>query len=173
MYSLQDCRIPLDQLTVRHLTRMFSARKRKFPSALEAWRQRLNLRDHEWIEIAARYNTTFLTPRKFHMHFKHIIHRALVTRERGINPACGSMCRMCGHYRENSTHIGECYTIRKIFTLINKLKCLEERFIYPTSAAARRRQAKRILFACPGEGAPKSTINFMIILWKNILISFN
>jgi hypothetical protein len=65
MYSLQDCRIPLDQLTVRHLTRMFSARKRLFPSALEAWRKRLNLRDHEWMEIAARYNTTFITPRDF------------------------------------------------------------------------------------------------------------
>jgi hypothetical protein len=54
----------------------------------------------------------------------------------------------------------------------NELRSLEERFIYPTSAAARRRQAKRILFACPGEGATKSMINFMIILWKNILISF-
>jgi hypothetical protein len=79
---------------------------------------------------------------------------------------------MCGHCRENSTHNEECDTIRKIFTRINKLGCLEERFIYPTSAAARRRQAKRILFACPGEGAPKFIINFMIILWKNILISF-
>jgi hypothetical protein len=79
---------------------------------------------------------------------------------------------MCGHYREDSTHIGECDTIRKIFTRNNKLRSLEERFIYPTSAAARRRQAKRILFACPGEGAPTSIINFMIILWKNILISF-
>jgi hypothetical protein len=82
------------------------------------------------------YTTTFLTPRDFHTHFKHMIHRALVTRERGINiinPACGSMCRMCGHYRESSTHIGECDTIRKIFTRINKLGCLEERFTYPTS----------------------------------------
>jgi hypothetical protein len=154
MYSLQDCRVPLDQLTVRHLTRMFSARKRKFPSALEVWRKRLNLRDHKWMEIAARCTTTFLTPRDFHMHFKYVIHRALVMRERGINPACGSMCRMCGHYRENSTHIGECDTIRKIFTRINKFRSLEERFIYPTSAAARRRQAKRILFACPAREPP-------------------
>jgi hypothetical protein len=99
------------------------------------------------MEIAARYNTTYLTTRDFHTHFKHTIHRALVTRERGINPACGSMCRMCGHHGENSTHIGECDTIRKIFTRIKKFKSLEKRFIYPTSAAARRRQAKRILFA--------------------------
>jgi hypothetical protein len=54
MYSLQDCRIPLDQLTVRRLTRMFSAQKRKFPSALEAWRKPLDLRDHEWMDIATR-----------------------------------------------------------------------------------------------------------------------
>jgi hypothetical protein len=171
MYSLQDPRIPLDQLTVRDLTHLLSARKRRFPSALEAWHKRLNLRDHEWAEIATRYTTTFLTPRDFHTHFKHIVHRALVTRERGINPACGSMCRLCGRHREISTHVGECGVIRKIFTRINKLECLQERFTYPTSAEGRRGQAKRIPFACPGAGAPKSIINFMIILWKNILIS--
>eukprot|EP00962_Isochrysis_galbana_P058217 scaffold31140_cov88-Isochrysis_galbana.AAC.1 len=33
MYSLQNSRIPLDQLTVRHLTRILSARKRKHPPA--------------------------------------------------------------------------------------------------------------------------------------------
>jgi hypothetical protein len=60
----------------------------------------------------------------------------------------------------------------KFFTRINKLRSLEERFIYPTCAAARRQQAKRILFACPGEEAPKSIINSMIILLKNILICF-
>jgi len=33
--SLQNSRIPLDQLTVRHLTRILSARKRKHPPAQE------------------------------------------------------------------------------------------------------------------------------------------
>jgi hypothetical protein len=46
------------------------------------------------------------------------------------------MCRMCGHYKEKSTHIGECDTIRKIVTRINKLKCLEERFIYPLAQSS-------------------------------------
>jgi hypothetical protein len=79
---------------------------------------------------------------------------------------------MCGRHRENSTHIGECDVIRIIFTRINRLEFLQERFTYPTSAEGRRWQAKRILFASPGEGAPKSIINFMSILWKNILTSF-
>jgi hypothetical protein len=83
------------------------------------------------------------------------------------------MCRLCGRHREKSTHVWECDVIRKIFTRINKLECLQERFTYPTSAEGRRGQAKRILFARPGEGAPKSIINFMIILWMNILISFH
>jgi hypothetical protein len=43
MYSIQDTRIPLDQLTVRHLTQIFSAPKRRLPSALEAWRNRIGL----------------------------------------------------------------------------------------------------------------------------------
>jgi hypothetical protein len=45
-------------------------------------------------------------------------------------------------------------------------------FLYPTDDSSQTRQAKQILFAFPGEGAPKSIINFMITLWKNILISF-
>jgi hypothetical protein len=101
-----------------------------------------------------------------------MIHRALVTRERVINPACGHLCRMCGHHSETSTHVGKCDAIRKIFTRINKFKFLGENFLYPTDDSSRTRQAKRILFACPGEGASKSIINFMIILQKNILISF-
>jgi hypothetical protein len=79
---------------------------------------------------------------------------------------------MCGLHRETSTHVGKCDVIRKIFTRINKFKCLGADFIYPTDDQNRTRQAKRILFACPCEGAFKSIINFMIILWKNILISF-
>jgi hypothetical protein len=29
-----------------------------------------------------------------------------------------------------------------------------------------------MLFVCPGEGAPQAIANFIIILWKKILISF-
>jgi hypothetical protein len=81
------------------------------------------------------------------------------------------MCRMCGRHRENSTHVGECDVIRKIFKRIyKKLGCLQERFTYPTSAEGRHWQAKRILIACPGEGAPKSIINFMIIYYGRIYV---
>jgi len=45
-------------------------------------------------------------------------------------------------------------------------------FIFPLTHAARKHQAIRILFATPAEGAPQAIVNFMIILWKNILISF-
>jgi hypothetical protein len=97
MYSLQDSRIPLDQITVRHLTRTLSTPKRRFPRAKDAWRKRILIKDHHWDEVAARCNTTFLTPTDFHTHFKHIIHHALVTRERGCSPPeNGTLCRMCG-----------------------------------------------------------------------------
>jgi len=86
VYSLQDSRIPLDQLTVRHLTRILSARKRKHPPAKAAWQARLNVKDHVWEDAASRCTTTFLTPRDVHTHFKHIIHRALTTREREDSP---------------------------------------------------------------------------------------
>jgi hypothetical protein len=79
---------------------------------------------------------------------------------------------MCGLHRETSTHVGKCDAVRIVFTRINKFKCLGEDFLFPTDDSNRTRQAKRSLFVCPGEGAPKSIINFMIILWENILISF-
>eukprot|EP00962_Isochrysis_galbana_P033280 scaffold11111_cov144-Isochrysis_galbana.AAC.2 len=81
--------------TVRHLTRILSARKRKHPPAKAAWQARLNIKDHVWEDAASRCTTTFLTPRDVHTHFKHIIHRALTTRERGLTPQYGTLCRMC------------------------------------------------------------------------------
>ena len=68
--------------------------------------------------------------------------------------------------------MGECNVIRKLFMRINSLKALEDPFIFPLTPAARKHQAIRILFATPAEGAPQAIVNFMIILWKNILISF-
>eukprot|EP00962_Isochrysis_galbana_P026255 scaffold8125_cov113-Isochrysis_galbana.AAC.1 len=91
IYSLHDSRIPLDQLTVRHITRILSARKRKHPPAKAAWQARLNIKDHVWEDAASRCTTTFLTPRDVHTHFKHIIHRALTTRERGLTPQYGTL----------------------------------------------------------------------------------
>jgi hypothetical protein len=55
---------------------------------------------------------------------------------------------------------------------LNRLGALRERFLFPTSAEGRRLQATRMLFACPGEGALTAVVNLIVILWKNILISF-
>ena len=141
MYSLQNSRIPLDQLTVRHLTRILSARKRKHPPAKMAWQARLNIKDHVWEDAASRCTTTFLTPRDVHTHYKHIIHRALTTRERGLTPQCGTLCRMCGLRKENSLHMGECNVIRKLFMRINSLKALEVRRPLRIPPHPRRTQA--------------------------------
>eukprot|EP00962_Isochrysis_galbana_P030943 scaffold10064_cov130-Isochrysis_galbana.AAC.6 len=133
------------------------ARKRKHPPAKMAWQARLNIKDHVWEDAASRCTTTFLTPRDVHTHYKHIIHRALTTRERGLTPQCGTLCRMCGLKKENSLHMGECNVIRKLFMRINSLKALEDPFIFPLTPAARKHQAIRILFATPAEGAPQAT----------------
>mmetsp|Transcript_24978 Transcript_24978/g.80698 ORF Transcript_24978/g.80698 Transcript_24978/m.80698 type:complete len:225 (+) Transcript_24978:521-1195(+) len=134
---------------------------------------------------ASKHKRPRLGRRRFpmHHHFPHATgrthplqthhpHRALTTRERGLTPQYGTLCRMCGLRRENSLHMGECNVIRKLFMRINSLKALEHPFIFPLTHAARTHQAIRILFATPAEGAPQAIVNFMIILWKNILISF-
>eukprot|EP00962_Isochrysis_galbana_P040840 scaffold14861_cov124-Isochrysis_galbana.AAC.4 len=62
------------------------------PKRKAAWQARLNIKDHVWEDAASRCTTTFLTPRDVHTHFKHIIHRALTTRERGLTPQYGTLC---------------------------------------------------------------------------------
>jgi hypothetical protein len=39
---------------------------------LAAWGKRLAIGENHWRNVASRYNNTLLTPRKYHLHFKHI-----------------------------------------------------------------------------------------------------
>jgi hypothetical protein len=120
-----------------------------------------------------QYNI-FLTPRDFHPHFKHIIHRALVTRERGINPPRAGTSAACAASTERPPHTLVSATPSEKYSQASTISAMPRRKTsLPTDDSSRTRQAKRILFACPGEGAPKSTIDFMIILWKYILIQLN
>eukprot|EP00962_Isochrysis_galbana_P001979 scaffold511_cov111-Isochrysis_galbana.AAC.2 len=60
-------------------------------SSLELLSLRLPLTNGQWKTIASRYNNSLLTPRDYHLHFKHITHRRIGTNNRfaDLNPIFG------------------------------------------------------------------------------------
>jgi hypothetical protein len=79
-YSFDDEYTPLDATTVKILTSLFSKQQKHKPHpSLAAWGQRLGINDKQWDIIASRYNSSLLTPRDYHLHFKHITHRRIAT----------------------------------------------------------------------------------------------
>eukprot|EP00962_Isochrysis_galbana_P006045 scaffold1640_cov111-Isochrysis_galbana.AAC.6 len=63
-----------------------------------------DLTTRQWKIIASRYNNSLLTPRDYHLHFKHITHRRIGTNNRFVDQP--STCRFCHKYAESSVHLG-------------------------------------------------------------------
>eukprot|EP00962_Isochrysis_galbana_P032411 scaffold10647_cov113-Isochrysis_galbana.AAC.9 len=102
-YALDADETPLDQITVKTLSACFTAQLNSKPHpclAAWAWEKRLPLTDKQWIIIASRYNNSLLTPRDYHLHFKHITHRRVGTNNRFSDQP--STCRFCHKYVESS-----------------------------------------------------------------------
>eukprot|EP00962_Isochrysis_galbana_P004681 scaffold1290_cov115-Isochrysis_galbana.AAC.5 len=69
-------------------------------------KKRLPLKKEQWNIIASIYNNSLLTPRDYHLHFKHITHRRIGTNNRFADQQ--SSCRFCRKYVESSDHLGRC-----------------------------------------------------------------
>jgi hypothetical protein len=82
-YALDEEGTPLDTTPVKTLTRVFSTNMKHKPHpSLAAWGKRLAISETHWRIVASRYNNTILTPRDFHLHFKHITHHRIATNNR-------------------------------------------------------------------------------------------
>jgi hypothetical protein len=96
-YSLDDKATPLDATTVKILTSLFNKKQNNKPHpSLAAWEKRLKIKDNQWDIIASRYNNSLLTPRDYHLHFKHITHRRIATNSSFIDQT--SICRFCHRF---------------------------------------------------------------------------
>jgi hypothetical protein len=72
----------LDQIQVRDFTLLHADRPDKLAPAAIQWSIRIALDAKEWDIISSRYNSTFLSPTDFHLHYRHIIHRGLAIKNR-------------------------------------------------------------------------------------------
>ena len=127
--------LPLDELTVKHLTEIFRMIHNKIipPSCIATWEMKHTPKEGvrfgglqplssliPWEKIGKRYGGMLLTPKDFMTNFKLILHRALFTRSQ--NPTAPSgLCRLCHNTKETIEHLGDCPTLRPIFEWFEKV----------------------------------------------------
>jgi hypothetical protein len=103
------------------------------------------------------YTSSFLTPKDYNLHFRHITHRGLITRVR-MNES-NKQCRFCGAQTEHILHLGGCPTVIKILRPFLKL------------TGQRRFKYTDILFAFP-DAETEGIKNIIILAWKFIIRHF-
>src|SRR6056297_1893306 len=118
-----------------------------------------------WIIIAARYNNTFLTPRDYHLHFKHITHRRIATNNRFSDRSC--ICRFCHTYPETSMHLARCPSLKAIFGTLNKAIGFQ-----PSKNRDVPQMALDTLFGYPYSDTPQSVGHLHMIAWRYIITDF-
>ena len=121
-YAIRKGRVALDAITVSDIAREATKTTRKNVSqaARSAWENRLNITKDEWIHIARLYAMPLLKHTDKHLHFKHITHRRIGTRNRFPN-SLTTKCRLCRDHREGSCHLAWCPETKKIFENIDAL----------------------------------------------------
>jgi hypothetical protein len=166
-YSFDDEYTPLDATTVKILTSLFSKQQTHKPHpSLAAWEKRLGIKDKQWHIIASCYNSSLLTPRDYHLHFKHITHRRIATNNRFADQS--SICRFCHQYEETSMHLGRCPCLTGIFgTVINKAVGF-----VPTQNMTVQQKILNTLFGHPHKDTPPCIDHLYMIAWRFIITDF-
>jgi hypothetical protein len=81
-FTFEGDKTPLDQLTVKKLTYLISRRKSTPPTCIKNWPKTLAIGGRPlppWDTSTALFSNAFLSSKDYHLHYKHIIHRAVVT----------------------------------------------------------------------------------------------
>jgi hypothetical protein len=165
-YALDENDTPLDSTTVRILTATFSnKRKHKPHPSIKAWNQRLPLNEENWKLIAQSYNNTLLTPRDYHLHFKHITHRRIATYNRYAGES--NTCRFCHRQEESSKHLGGCPSLVPIFNTLNRKVNFR-----PLKNRSPSQKALDTLFGHPHPDTPACVTHLHMIAWRFILSDF-
>ena len=112
--------VPLDRLTVRHLTQAFSTANRETPACIRNWHRRdssWNIGcEVDWSQYGGLYCSRLTTNRDVHLHFKYILHRRLVLRCFYPSDSGGTRCRCCDAARETHCHLVRCGTLWQVWT---------------------------------------------------------
>ena len=157
-----DC--TLDRVTVKSLTLALTLKRITHPSCITYWNKLLGPLD--WQAIGRKYREKLITPKDFMPHFKNVLHRSLLTRNRQKERIArlATNCRLCHRCTESIAHLAECVTLEPIWERFMEL--IPER---PTNTQGRR---TLILLGLTTPELPKPFSDLHLILWKFILIHF-
>ena len=143
-----------------------TTRKNAPQAAKTAWENRLNITKDEWKHIARLYTLPLLKHTDKHLHFKHITHRRIGTRNR-FPDSLTNKCRLCRDHQEGSCHLAWCPATKTIFETIDALAKNT-----PPPRRSRAQKVKDRLFAYPGTTTPDNLKALYIIAWKYIIKDF-
>src|SRR6056297_3495306 len=124
-FTLEGDDTPLDKLSVKRLTYLISKRERKPPSCIKKWTEKLTPLPRgtpplDWKAISSLFTNAFLSSKDYHLLYRHIIHRGLVTRH--TFPADhGPLCRLCRGAEERTFHMGCCPIIIETFLNLQRI----------------------------------------------------
>jgi hypothetical protein len=122
----------------------------------------------DWTSIGRLYRERLLTPKDFMTHYKLILHRALLTRNR--NKAriarCATNCRLCRKTTETIDHLAICPKLTGIWTYYLAL-------LPPEHAPNNDTERRRLLLLCATETPlPSALSDLLLVVWKFVLIHF-
>jgi hypothetical protein len=158
-WTLNHSGTPLDKLTVKLLTPLFTQLQQVQPSCISAWEKLLG--EVDWQSVAVKYSSKVLTPRDWASHFKLILHRALFTHT--INPkAPSNSCRCCHRVPERIIHLAQCSKIAQVWRQFDKL----------TNTPTRSRSSAYRLFGVVDKTPlPLALLDLHTLTWKYILLA--
>jgi hypothetical protein len=156
---------PSRQAYYKKLTYLISRRNSTPPSCIKKWPETLaNFRRGTlppWTTISAVYSSAFLSPKDFHLHGRHILRRAIVTRHTW--PAThGLLCRLCQRADERASHMDTCSDIKEISSNLTGL----------TSVDVDVNNPSEILFAFAQRRSSRYSRCLATIIWKFIIQHF-
>ena len=122
-WTFEGLNKPLDTITTRDLTRLFTEKRLKPPTCIKTWTDKTdNSPQHKpgqlpvsgrgtiinWPKIGDQYSTAFHPPPIFNLHFKFILQRRFICTWQ-LEEHAKAGCRLgCGCKRESVEHLGTC-----------------------------------------------------------------
>jgi hypothetical protein len=158
-WTFNNSGIPLDELTVKTITNIYTSMKQVPPSCIAAWENLLG--PIRWEAVAVKYHSKILTPRDWASHFKLILHRALFTRT--INPkAPSNSCRCCHRERERIVHLARCSKLEEVWRCFDRVSRTPANQITPTY---------RLFGVRNDTPLPLALLDLHTVTWKYILLA--
>ena len=148
---------PLDQTTVKDLTKALNKQTQIEPTCWKAWESRIGKLP---TNVGERYNLRLLTPRDWVSHFKNVLHRAMLTRAK---QGGDGQCRCCARARESLQHFTQCSFVGEVFLAfrnLTKVKVTDE-----------KEQVRYDLFTIRPDGLDEHEgwVNLHLLLWKQVI----